>query len=268
MLVRLLAAIAAVLALQCCGCSFSDLSFLNVQTSAPPRAISKEVQREFAACRSLEDVQRLLQVMENSREAQLWVEALLSGWGQHGNWYDVAVVEFLLKHWPSAYGDHPKFGPDSDRFDTRRLFDITQHVLSENPELVYQAFWYLQWERRPLDFATLMRDLEPPLMGQCVSIEGEFYPWFLMEAGIASGVSGECFGGSLASNLNYETLETDRLLINGYVASQRPFLKYDHKLGRYVVDTVAKDDNRYLTPDDQTASPRPTPLPNWSTDSN
>jgi hypothetical protein len=113
-----------------------------------------------------------------------------------------------------------------------------------------------------------MRDLEPPLMGQCVSTEGEFYPWILMEAGIASGTPGEWFGGSLASNLNYETLETDRVLINSFVASQRPFLKYDHNLGRYIVDKAAKDENRYLTQEDQTASPRPTPLPNWSTDSN
>ena len=267
MLKRLLAVFAA-LALQCCGCSFSDLDFLDAQTSAPPRAISKLVQDDFATCRSLEDVQRLLQELEDSREAQLWAQALLSGWGQHGNWYDVAVVEYLLKHWPSAYCDHPKFGPDSERFDTRRLFDITQHVLNENPELVYQVFWYLQWERGPLDFAALMRDLEPDLMGQCVSIQGEAYPWILMEAGIASGVPGEWFDRSLASNLNYETLGTDRVLINGYVASQRPFLKYDHELGRYVVDKAAKTENRYLTPEVQTASPRPTPLPNWSTDSN
>lgn len=268
MLERLLAAIVTVLALQCCGCSFSELSFLDVQISAPPRAISKLVQDDFAACRSLEDVQRLLQEMEDSREAQLWAEALLSGWGQHGNWYDVAVVEFLLKHWPSAYGDHPKFGSDSERFDTRRLFEITQHVLRENPELVYQVFWYLQWERGPLDFFALMRDLEPGWMGQCVSIEGEEYPWILMEAGIASGVPGEWIDGSLAGELNFDSLGTGRALINGYIASQRPFLRYDHELGRYVVDKDAKAENRYLTPADQVASPRKTPLPDWSVDSN
>ncbi len=124
MLERLPAAIVTLLALQCCGCSFSDLSFLDVQTSAPPRATSKLVQGEFAACHSLEDVQSLLQEMEDSPEAQLWAEALLNGWGQHGNWYDVAVVEFLIKHWPSAYGDHPKYGADYGAFpsEVQRAF--------------------------------------------------------------------------------------------------------------------------------------------------
>ncbi len=269
MLERLIAAFAAVFVLQCTGCRFGDLKLPALPASSvSQQAGSAAIQTEFAACRSLDEVRNLLQELKDAPNAQLRAEALLSGWGQRGNWYDVAVVEFLIKHWPSAYGDHPKFGPDHERFDTRRLFDITQRVVRENPELVYQVFWYIQWERGPLDFAALMRDLEPGLMGQCVSIEGEEYPWILMEAGIASGVPGAWFDGSLVGSLDFDSLATGRALINGYVASQRPFLRYDHKLGRYVLDKAAKAENHYLTPENQKASPRLTPLPNWTMDSN
>ena len=61
--------------------------------------------------------------------------------------------------------------------------------------------------------------------------------------------------GTLMGSVSFETLSRDRLLINGFITSQRPFLRYDRELGRYVVDREAKEQNRYLSQEEQVALP-------------
>jgi hypothetical protein len=254
------------------GCALMSPGKLGWSPSSERRArLSVQVEEQFTSCRSLEEVKLRLARLDQSRDAQQQAEALISGWGKHGDWYDLAVVEFLLEHWPSAYGlgaDYgpgwgAELGPDWERYDSRRLFDVTQEVLNARPDLVYQVFWYRQWQRGLCDFPSLMRDLETQ-SSSCVRIEGDQYPMLLFTAGIASGLPADVFSWGLMSGVDFETLELNRRLINGYVTSQRPFLRYDHELGRYVVDRVAKDENRYLSPEEQVASPRATPLPGWS----
>lgn len=246
------------------GCTLINRGEFTWPSSASSRAeLSAHAEEQFTTCRSIEDVKQRLARLDQSRDAQQQAEVLISGWGRHGDWYDLAVVEFLLEHWPSAYGRESKYGPDSERYDSRRLFDVTQAVLNSRPDLVYQVFWYRQWKSGLCDFPSLMRDLETKCL-QSVRIEGDGYPMLLFTAGIASGRPADMFSWGLLSGVDFEKLELNRLLINGYVTSQRPFLRYDHKLGRYVVDKVAKDENRYLSPEEQVASPRPTPLPGWS----
>lgn len=246
------------------GCSLiNDANSNGILSLNEREQLSVEAGQRFSACRSMNDVNDTLTQLVQSPNAQQQAESLIAGWGKHGDWHDVAVVEFLLKHWPSAYGRDPVLGPDWERYDCRRLFDVTQSAVMSQPELVYQVFWYYQWMQGPLDFPSLMHGLEVSWPGS-VHLNGEEYPLLLLEAGIASDLPAEPFPGSLMSSVGFETLATDRLLINGYVASQRPFLRYDHDLGRYVVDKVAKSENRYLSPKDQTATPRTTPLPGWS----
>jgi len=249
------------------GCTLINPIQLSWKTAATSRdQLSVQVEKRFTSCRSLKEVKERLARLDQSRDAQQQAEVLISGWGKHGDWYDLAVVEFLLEHWPSAYGRDSEFGPDWERYDSHRLFDVTQRVLNSQPDLVYQVFWYRQWKNGLCDFPRLMRDLETP-RSSCVTIDGDQYPWLLFSAGIASGLPADVFSLGLMSGVDFETLELNRRLINGYVTSQRPFLRYDHELGRYVVDQAAKDENRYLSPDEQEASPRQTPLPGWSSGS-
>ena len=200
----------------------------------------------------------MTQRTRNRRPSACW----LAGWGRHGDWYDVAVVEFLLSYWPSAYGKDSSGRPDWERYDARRLFDVTEEAVWSNPELVYQVFWYHQWKSKPCGFSLLMRHLDTTSQPD-VHLDGEMYPIILLAAGIASGLPAEGVDGTLMGSVSFETLSRDRLLINGFITSQRPFLRYDRELGRYVVDREAKEQNRYLSQEEQVALPRPTPLPGW-----
>lgn len=218
---------------------------------------------EFANVRSVEEIDQWLNELHSATDAQQRAELLIEGWGQHGSWYDLAVVKFFAENYPSAYGHG---GRDHERFDLERLFNTAYVVLSKRPELVFQVFWYEQWKSGPPKFSRLMQQAEPPTMWPCVRLPGEEYARTLWLAGIAEGLRFERQPGGLILEFRWGNLLRDEIDLRQAILAQRPFLRYDHELGRWAVDRDAKQANRYLTPEEQQASPRQTPLPNWDSD--
>ena len=251
--------------LLCCVLLLSGCSVLNLNERSTALARTKLADEiaEFANLRKIEELDRRLNALCEVDDAQQRAELLIEGWGRHGSWYDLAVVKFFVEHFPSAYGHGRR---DPERFDLQRLFNTTDQVLRKHPEFVFQLFWYEQWKSGPNDFARLMRQIEPPLMCGCVRLPGEEYARALWLAGVVEGLPFERQPGGLILAVRWDNLYVDEVHLRQNILAQRPFLKYDHELGRWIVDQEAKRANRYLAPEEQQASPRLTPLPNWDSD--
>ena len=251
--------------LLCCVLLLSGCSLLNLNernASLVRTKLANEIEA-FANFRTIEQLDRHLNALCEAADAQQRAELLIEGWGQHGSWYDLAVVKFFVEQYPSAYSRDRR---DHERFDLQRLFNTTDQVLRTHPEFVFQLFWYEQWKSCPNDFARLMRQVEPPIMRGCVRLAGEEYARALWLAGAVEGLPFERQPGGLILEIQWDNLYADEVHLRQTILAQRPFLRYDHELGRWVVDQIAKQENRYLTPEEQLASPRPTPLPNWDCD--
>ncbi|TXT21975.1 MAG: hypothetical protein FD138_3871 [Planctomycetota bacterium] len=249
--------------LLCCVLLLSGCSALNHRNAEAARARQVNEIAKFANVRTIEELDRRLNALCDTDDAQQKVELLIEGWGQHGSWYDLAVVKFFVEQFPSAYGRN---GRDCERFDLQRLFNVTDEVLRKHPEFVFQLFWYEQWKSGPEDFSRLMQRIEPPAMRGCVRLRGEEYALALWLAGVVEGLPFERQPGGLILEVRWDNLELDEAHLRQAILAQRPFLRYDHELGRWIVDQEAKKGNRYLTPAEQQASPRPIPLPNWDSD--
>ena len=251
--------------LLCCVLLLSGCSVLNLNERSITLARTKLANEiaEFANLRTIEELDRRLNALCEVVDAQQRAELLIEGWGQHGSWYDLAVVKFFVEQFPSAYGRNRQ---DVERFDLQRLFNTTERVLRNHPEFVFQLSWYEQWKSGPEDFSRLMQRVEPPRMRGCVRLRGEEYARALWLAGIVEGFPSERQPGGLILEVRWGNLELDEGHLRHAILAQRPFLRYDHELGRWIVDQDAKKANRYLTPEEQQASLRPTPLPNWSSD--
>ena len=246
----------------CCFMLLSGCSALNLtsgQANTSPVEIEAEI-KKYQSCRSIADVDQRLDELLKVPDGQRQAERLIQGWGKHGSWYDLAVVKLWWERWP------PEEEGGKNRFSQRRLFDLTQSVLAASPELAGQVFWYFQWSKRVPDFSGLMLDLEPRFVCDYNGDGWVKYRLVLLYAGVASGLPTEQNSGESATRANWENLIGDWLDQKTLILGQRPFLRYDHELGRWVVDQEAKKSNRYLTPDEQKASPRPTPLPNWDSE--
>ena len=248
--------------LLCCVLLLSGCSVINLQGRGESVArvkLSHEI-AEFANVRSVEEIDRRLNELCSATDAQQRAELLIEGWGQHGSWYDLVVVKFLWDRWPQ------KMDNDDGKSDPRRLFETTKTVLNSKPELVCQIFWYFQWSTRVPDFAGMMHDMEPKFTLGCRNTKWDYYWMMLLYAGVASGLPLEYSAGDSAWRADWDGLPGNFFEQKQLILGQRPFLRYDHELGRWIVDQDAKKANRYLTPEEQQASLRPTPLPNWSSD--
>lgn len=239
------------------GCSSLNLSRNLTETSAAER--DAEI-KKFQASRSIADIDRRLDELLEAKDGQKQAERLIEGWGKHGCWYDLAVVKLWWERWPRDDEN------GKERFDQRRLFDLTQTVLAKKPELACQVFWYFQWSTRVPDFAGMMHDLEPRFVCDYNGDHWVKYRLVLLYAGVASGLPMEMEVGVSAARANWDNLIGNWLDQKALILGQRPFLRYDHELGRWIVDREAKQANRYLAADEQQASLRPTPLPNWDSE--
>ena len=239
------------------GCSSLNLSRNLTETSAAER--DAEI-KKFQASRSIADVDQRLDELLEAKDGQQQAERLIQGWGKHGSWYDLAVVKLWWERWPREEENGKK------RFDQRRLFDVTKTVLATDSQLASQVFWYFQWSTRVPDFAAMMHDLEPRIVCDYNGDGWVKYRLVLLYAGVASGIPTEIEVGESAARANWDNLIGDWLEQKALILGQRPFLRYDHGLGRWIVDREAKRANRYLTAEEQQASPRPTPLPNWDSE--
>lgn len=240
-----------------CGCSVIELSPTSLKVSPTERVA--EI-RQFQSSRSIADVDRKLHELLAAPDAQAQAERLIEGWGKHGSWYDLAVVKLWLERWPQEEKD------GKQRFDHHRLFDAAQRSLTSHPSTACQVFWYYQWTNGVRDFAAMMDYLEPRWVCDYNSDSWVDYRMILICAGIASGLPLEWEAGESARRANFDRLRQDWWEQKLLVLSQRPFLRYDDELGRWVVDQEAKKANRYLTPDEQRASERPAPLPDWDSE--
>lgn len=243
----------------CCILLLSGCSVLNLNghgETAARAKLSDEI-AEFANVRSVEEIDRRLKELCAAADAQYRAEVLIEGWGKHGSWYDLAVVRFLWERWPQ------KLENDIEKFDSRRLFETTKTVLNSESELVCQVFWYFQWSTRVPDFVGMMHDLEPKFTLGCRNTKWDYYWMMLLYAGVASGLPLEYGPGDSVWRADWDELPRNFFDQKQLILAQRPFLRYDHELGRWIVDQDAKQTNRYLTSEEQRASPRPTPLPNW-----
>lgn len=236
-----------------CGCNVIELSPTSLKVSPTERVA--EI-RHFQSSRSIADVDRKLDELLAAPDGQARTERLIEGWGKHGSWYDLAVVKLWLERRPLKEKD------GKERFDHHRLFDAGQKALASHPSIACQVFWYYQWSNGVPDLALWMDHLER-FSGGCLDSSWGDYRMILICAGIASGLPFETQAGGSVRRATFDRLQENWWEQKFLILSQRPFLRYDHELGRWVVDQEAKNANRYLTPDEQRASERPTPLPDW-----
>ncbi len=224
-----------------------------------PTEIDSEV-KAYQSCRSIAEVEQRLDELLKAPDGQEQAERLIQGWGQHGSWYDLAVVKLF---WERSL---PEVDGKKKRFNHRRLFEVTKSVLVKHSELACQVFWYYQWSSGVPDFAGMMHDLEPHWVCDRRVDDWVKFRLVLFYAGVASGLPIELSVGESAARAGFDSLMRDWFDQQAIILGQRPFLRYDHDLGRWVVDLDAKQANRYLTPAEQKASPRSTPLPNWDSE--
>ena len=125
--------------LLCCLLLLSGCSVLNLNRrgDAVARVKLADAIADFANIRSVEELDSRLNVLCEADDAQQRAELLIEGWGQHGSWFDLAVVKFFVEQFPSAYGRGRR---DCERFDMQRLFNSANQVLSKHPEFVFQVF--------------------------------------------------------------------------------------------------------------------------------
>ncbi len=120
--------------LLCCVLLLSGCSVMNLKgrSEVATRAKLADEIVEFANIRSVEEIDRRLDELCSTADAQQRAELLIEGWGKHGSWYDLAVVKFLWDRWSQ------KMDGDDEKSDPRRLFETTKTVLNSKPELVCQ----------------------------------------------------------------------------------------------------------------------------------
>lgn len=236
------------------GCAVFDGSALSRQRTSA-KVVASTV--TFRNARSVAEIDAGLNQLVAAKDAQAQAEQLLASWGKQGSWNDLAVVKFLLQHWPSAYSR------SADKFDGRRLFETAQTALREKPELCHQVSWYRDWQHGPADFHGLVRTLITAMSG-CVKYEGQDYPWGLMICGLVE--FDDWLLDVAPRRLSFEDMEVDIVWCRFRIAAVHPYLRYDHGRGIYVLDREAFDAHRYLDAEAQRPSPRLTPLPNWDSD--
>ncbi len=226
------------------GCTL--LEKMPLKTFRPPT--HEALLEHLAEARSVDEIEQSLELLVTDESAQANIEKLLSGWGKYGSWHDLRVVIFLQKYWPSAYGHW-------ENLDAEPLISIIQARIREKPELNRQFYWYSQWRFGPFDFSHYCNHLtNVPIHG--VAVEGEdFIP--LMR------VSGAMNDSHYVLSADWENLSRSMQVAQLRFLSKRPFLKYNDQLGHYVLDAEAMQEGRYLTPEVQKATERPTPLPDW-----
>ncbi|MCY2966262.1 MAG: hypothetical protein NT069_21960 [Planctomycetota bacterium] len=200
--------------------------------------------------RSLEQVDAVLQEIVPGGNGQRNVELLISEWGKHGSWFDLAVVRYIWTAWPSGYGkwQHIDSGP---------LMSLASVRLRENGDLLPQVFWYALWEWNGLEFNRLCQICESP--GPCVKESGEEFRWILFIAGALREPNLVEFDPPRSTEHAWHRGSM-------YFLSQRPFLRFDSEQFAYLTDHEAKRDGQYLMPNDQQSSVPSTPLPKWDSD--
>jgi hypothetical protein len=222
------------------GCQFIDLNGAEVRE---PKSVAW-----VADCRSIPEVDAALAKLIKGKDAQANVEALLNGWGKHGDWYDLAVVKFLWEHWPSGYGDAD--------VEAQRLIPIVKARIEAKPELNRQIYWYTQWRYGLVRFSDLC-DYVSKYSLPCVRVDGEEFRQIMYIASLTDDPQ-------KVTSAEWNDIPSHRYISSLEFLSGRPFLKYDDTLGHFVVDAEAIKNNRYLNPLVQNPTPRKTPLPNWS----
>src|SRR5207245_1967288 len=107
----------------------------------------------LASAQSIEQIDAVFEEILACKNGQKTVERLLSGWGKHDSWYDLAVVHFIWKHWPSYYGRQ-------ENIDSGPLMSVIASRISEQPSLLAEYFWYAQWQVNGLSFKWLCQACE------------------------------------------------------------------------------------------------------------
>jgi hypothetical protein len=212
----------------------------------PPDHVGEQLDRLVSA-RSIQEIDARFDEILDGEDGQRVVERLLSGWGKHDSWYDLAVVHF---HWPSYYGRHKDIhsGPFMRAIVSR---------IREQPSLLAEYFWYAQWHANGLSFKWLCQACEGP--GPCCSIGGEEFPLILLVAGAIRDAQLVHFDPPTSTVRAWGEASL-------YFLSMRPFLRFDAEQVAYMMDYAAQREGSYLTPDKQEATPPSTPLPNWDSD--
>ncbi|MCA9069832.1 MAG: hypothetical protein KDA84_12955 [Planctomycetaceae bacterium] len=217
----------------------------------PPQANNRMFVR-LRQARSIEEINQTLEQLVTDEFAQANAEHLLSNWGREDDWYDLSVMIFLQEYWPSAYGHQT--------LDAKPLIPIVQNRIREKPELNRQFYWYLQWRWGPFDFPRFCRDVSHYVAASPYVGGEDFIP--LMR--ICGAVHSEDYYRLHVLTTDWDVLGRTLCFAQMEFLTNRPFLRYDDKLGCYRVDWEAKREGRYLKPEDQRATPRLTPLPEWS----
>jgi hypothetical protein len=215
----------------------------------PRDHIGEQLDRLVSA-RSIQEIEARFDEILDGKDAQRIVERLVSGWGKHDSWYDLTVVHFIWKHWPSYYGRQKNVAPGP-------LMSVIASRATEQPGLLAEYFWYAQWHSNGLSFKWMCQACESP--GPCCSISGEEFPLILLVAGairdrqiVNFDPPSSTAGAWVQASLHF--------------LSMRPFLRFDADQVAYVMDYAAQREGRYLTADEQEATPPSTPLPNWDSD--
>lgn len=230
--------------------TISGCESLNLTIAEPPTFDSSEWV-DIAELHSIDEIDKVLSHRLNSPSAQTHCEALISGWGKHDSWYDLIVVKFIWEHWEAVYGEHHEL-------DYERVMKQIQDRINEQPELLNQVCWYVQWKYGPWNMPRLCRWLEAQVLHGRYVI-GEEFPYLLYVAGLAGT------RGGLASAVS---TEWDKIFVSLYIAkleflAGRPFLIYDNESGRFKYDEPAVKQSRYVSVERQHMTPRKTPLPKW-----
>jgi len=197
---------------------------------------------------SLEEIDTAFDEILPSKNGQKTIERLLAGWGKHGSWYDLVVVHYIWTHWPSYYGR-------SDKIDPAPLMPLIAARLNEQPELLPQLYWYVQWKFDGLSFPMFCRPCESTF--GCCRVDGEEFPMILL------------FASAIRDRHLVDYDDPPRSTARAwreaslYFQSLRPFLRYDPEKVAYVVDEAAQHEGRYLTPGEQDAMAPLSPLPKW-----
>lgn len=233
----------------CTGCGTFELS-PEAQLASRQQDPVEEQLNQLVGARSIEEIDRKLEEILDGKDAQKTIERLLSDWGKHDSWYDLAVVEFIWEHWPGYYGKKSEISPGP-------LMSVIATRVREERSLLPQFFWYVQWRMNGLSFQRLCQFCEAS--GSCCRISGEEFPLILL-VGSAIRESRIVSFDPPASTTG--AWEEARL----YFLSQRPFLRFNAEQVAYEMDYSARNEGRYLTLEEQETIPPATPLPDWDSD--
>ncbi len=202
--------------------------------------------RGILEAQSLAGIDDSLHAILTGDDAQRDVESLIVHWGRHGNLLDLAVMRILFDHWPTAYSRH-SLSPEP-------LIELVEDRLAENPELLHQFGWYVQWRLQIREFRVLCERLRYP--GPDVRIEGEIYTRYLFATSLTCG--------PMRSRTNLKDHEEDTYYASIEFLASHPYQEYDRSEHRYVLNRDAERDQRYLGPAEQNPTLKMVPLPDWN----